>query len=398
MKITEVRTIVTCPGRNYVLLKILTDAGVYGVGDATLNGRELSVAETLKEHIGPWLVGKDPRRIEDIWQELFRGTYWRGGPVLQTALAGVDMALWDIKGKLANLPCYELFGGKCREKVRIYSHCGGNSFEEALDSARRLMERGVTVLRIHCGVPGSGGKPDFDWMGDEARKVASFWDPAAYCRTMPKFFAFLRENLGEEIDFCHDVHERINPIQACKLAKDLEGFRLFFLEDPLRPEHKESFRLLRQHSATPIAMGEVFHTPWEYLTLVTEQLIDFVRLDVDHFGGITPARKMAAIAEPYQIDMAFHGPGDICPITHAANVHIDLSIPNFGVQEWTMRFPPELSGVVIGGPTYDGAGYVTVDDTPGLGVDIVEEAAAKYPYQRRFIPTLRKADGSVTDW
>jgi len=381
LKVTEVRTIVTCPGRNFVLVKILTDEGLYGVGDATLNGRELAVAEALREHIGPWLIEKEAERIEDIWQELFRGTYWRGGPVLMTALAGVDLALWDVKGKKAGMPLYELFGGRTRDKVRVYMHPHGRTFEETLESCKRVVRMGCTALRASVDIPGL---------------AENQWEPAPYLRTTPRLFKYLREQLGDEVDFLHDVHERINPVQACQLAKDLEPIRMFFLEDPLRPEHKESFRLLRAHTSTPIAMGELYHDIWECLPLVTEQLVDFLRVDICHFGGITHARKLAAIAEPYYIDMAFHGPGDISPIVHAANVHIDTSIPNFGIQEWVFH-GAEVKKVVTGGPEYKD-GYLTAPNVSGLGCDINEEEAARYPYKRDYLPTLRRLDGSFTDW
>jgi mannonate dehydratase len=407
MQITEVRVIVTCPGRNYVLIKIMTDEpGLYGVGDATLNGRELSVATALEEHIAPLLIGRDPDRIEDTWQYLFRGTYWRGGPVLMTALAAVDMALWDIKGKRAGLPVYSVLGGKCREGALAYCHCGGGDFSEVEESVRRQMERGFKVIRCQVAIPGchgtygagpsrklesGGGIPP-----GAARPHEEIWEPAPYLRTIPRLFAHLREALGDEIELFHDVHERLNPIQAARLAKELEPFHLFFLEDPLRPEHKESFRLLRHHSTTPIAMGELYHNKWECLPVITEQLIDFIRCDLGHTGGITECRKIAAIAEPYQVLTAWHGPGDIGPITHAANVHLDLATPNFGVQEMTF-FSDKVKEVIPGGPTYRD-GYLWVEDSPGLGCDINEEAAAKHPYQRAYLPTTRRADGSVHDW
>lgn len=399
MKITDVRVIVTCPGRNYVLVKILTDEdGLYGVGDATLNGRELAVAEALEQHIKPLLIGKDPDRVEDIWQYLFRGTYWRGGPVLMTALAGIDEALWDIKGKRAGLPVYSLLGGKCREGALCYTHCGGRDFQEVEDSIRRAIERGFQVIRAQVAIPGCkgtyGAGPGVH--REPGLPHEEVWEPGPYLRTIPRLFAHLREALGEEVELLHDVHERLNPIQASRLAKELEPFHLFFLEDPLRPEHKESFRLLRQHSTTPIAMGELFHTRWDCLPLLTEQLVDFIRCDLDHIGGITEARKIATIAESFYIQTAWHGPGDIAPITHAANVHLDLAIPNFGVQEM-VHFPDQVREVITGGPTY-ADGYLTVDDTPGLGCDINEEAAAKHPYKRGYLPTTRRADGSVHDW
>ncbi len=404
MKITEVRVIVTCPTRNYVLVKILTDEGVYGVGDATLNGRELAVAEALEQYIAPLLISRDPDRVEDIWQYLFRGTYWRGGPVLMTALAGVDMALWDIKGKVANRPLYSLLGGKTREGALCYTHCGGRDFAEVEENVRRAMARGFKVIRAQVAIPGTKGtygvggaqEAALATWGDRSLPAEEIWEPGPYLRTIPRLFEHLRVKLGDEIELFHDVHERLTPIQAARLAKELEPYHLFFLEDPLRPEHKESFRIVRQASTTPLAMGELFHTRWDCLPLITEQLIDYIRCDLSHIGGITEARKIAAIAEAYYVQTAWHGPGDISPIAHAANVHLDIAIPNFGVQEMVF-FPEEVQEVIPGGPTYRD-GYLWVTDAPGLGTDVNEEAARKYPYRRAYLPTTRRADGSVHDW
>ncbi|MSP13781.1 MAG: D-galactonate dehydratase family protein [Chloroflexi bacterium] len=406
MQITNVKIIVTSPGRNYVLVKIETDEpDLYGWGDATLNGRELAVASALEKHIGPLLIGRDPDRIEDIWQYLFRGTYWRGGPVLMTALAGVDLALWDIKGKRAGLPLYSLLGGKTREGALAYTHCGGQDFQEVEEHVRAAQEKGFKVIRVQVAIPGNvgtygvGGAQEAaaaTWGEGGALPQVERWEPGAYLRTVPRLLEHLRSRLGEEIELLHDVHERLNPIQAARLAREVEPFHLFFLEDPLRPEHKESFRLIRQHTTTPIAMGELFHSRWEALPLITEQLIDFIRCDLGHIGGLTEARKIAAIAESYQVQTAWHGPGDIAPITHAANVHLDTSITNFGVQE--MVFFPEITQEVItGGPVFKD-GYLWVTDKPGLGTDVDEVAAARYPYQRAYLPTVRRADGSVHDW
>lgn len=387
MKITEVKTIVTCPGRNFVIVKIETDEGFYGLGESTLNGRELAVASALKDHVGPALIGKDPDRIEDTWQELFRGTYWRGGPVLQSALSGVDMALWDIKGKRAGLPVYSLLGGATRDKVWVYRCVGGNTFQEVLDACERLMKEGCRFINVHDRLPIPGQRP-------------GVWDPEVHIRIIPDLFKFLREQLGENVNLMHDVHERIGLNQACRLAKSLEPYNLFFLEDPLRPEYKESFRMLRSATTTPLAMGELYMTIWECLPLIREQLVDYLRVDLTHFGGITAGKKLAVLAEPYYVNMVFHGPSDMTCIGHAANAHVDMSIPNFGVQEYFIPSEEILEvqrKVFWGGPVFKN-GYVTVPDEPGLGVYLDEEEAKKHPYKSASLPVLRLEDGSVTDW
>lgn len=423
MKITEVKVILTCPGRNYVVVKIVTDEpGLYGVGDATLNGRELAVATLLRDHIAPLLLGRDPDQIEDIWQMLFRGSYWRSGPVQMTALAGIDLALWDIKGKRAGLPVYSLLGGKTRDGALAYTHAGGRDVVEVEDNVRKAMARGFRCVRAQVAVPGMEGtygvgggreaatatwasplrpsatraEETVSWGDGGPMPSIERWEPSPYLRIVPKLFAHLRDKLGEEVELLHDVHERLTPIQAARLARELEPYHLFFLEDCLRPEHKESFRLIRQHSTTPLAMGELFQTRWDCLPLITEQLIDYIRCDIGHIGGITEAKKIAAIAECYHVQTAWHGPGDIGPATHAANVHLDIAIPNFGVQEMVF-FPDVVQEVLPGAPTFQD-GYLYVSDAPGLGVDVNEDAAAKYPYQRAYLPMARRLDGSVTDW
>lgn len=407
MRITNVKMLVTCPGRNYVLVKIETDQdGLYGWGDATLNGRELAVAAALENHIAPLLIGRDPDQIEDIWQYLFQGTYWRGGPVLMTALAGVDLALWDIKGKRFGLPLYSLLGGLTRQGAKVYTHCGGEDPIQVAENIHAAQERGFRVVRAQVGVPGVKGKTYgqggaqeaslASWATERALPPLEIWEPGAYLRAVPALFERLRVELGDEIELLHDVHSRLSPVEAIRLAKSLEPYHLFFLEDPLRPEHKGSFALLRQHTSTPLAVGELFHTRWDILPLITNQWIDYIRCDLVHIGGLTEARKIAAIGEAFQVKTAWHGPGDISPIAHAANVHLDVSLTNFGVQEMVF-FSEAVQEVIPGGPVYrDGA--LWVNDRPGLGTDVNEHAANRYPYRRAYLPTVRRTDGSVQEW
>ena len=408
LKITDVRVIVTCPGRNYVVVKILTnEPGLYGVGDATLNGRELAVATALKEHIAPLLIGRDPEQVEDIYQYLYRGSYWRSGPVQMTAIAGVDSALWDIKGKRAGMPVYQLLGGRTRIGALAYTHASGNEFSEVEDAVRRGMERGFKCVRAQVGLPGLAGtygtstsKKSEEHAGRVDQQAGlpetEIFEPSVYLRIVPKLFAHLRSKLGEEVELLHDTHEKLGPIEGARLARELEPFHLFFLEDLLRPEHKESFRVIRQASTTPLAMGELFNSLWDCVPLIAEQLIDYIRCDLGHIGGITNARKVAALAEAFHVKTAWHGPADVGPPTHAASVHLDIAIPNFGVQE--MVFWPEATREVLpGAPTFKD-GYINVGDSPGLGTDVNEDAAKKYPYKRAYLPTARRLDGSVQDW
>ncbi|MBC7804520.1 MAG: D-galactonate dehydratase family protein [Akkermansiaceae bacterium] len=406
-KITEVRVIVTCPGRNYVVVKILTDEpGLYGVGDATLNGRELAVASALTEHIAPLLVGRDADGIEDIWQFLYRGPYWRGGPIQMTALAGIDMALWDIKGKRANLPLYSLLGGRTREGALCYTHAGGRDTVECEDAVRRAMSQGFAVVRAQVAVPGATATYGIQGAAEATTAqwgatggltpIEGNWEPLQYLRVVPRLLEHLRSTVGDAVEIIHDAHQRLTPQEAARLGKELEPYHLFFLEDPIRPEWKDGLRLVRQHTTTPIALGELLHSRYDCLPLLTEQLVDFIRCDISHIGGVSEARRIATIAEVFGIRTAWHGPGDISPIAHAANVHVDVSIPNFGVQEM-VHFPPAVREVLPGAPEYrDGRLWVT--DAPGLGCDIDEEAAKRYPYARAYLPVCRRADGAMHDW
>ena len=321
--------------------------------------------------------------------------------------ARVDQALWDIKGKRAGMPVYQLLGGRTRQGALAYTHASGRDFAEVEDAARRALERGFKAVRAQVAIPGlegTYGTPGRKSSEETAGRVAQqsglpsteIFEPAPYLRTVPKLFEHLRVKLGEEVELLHDVHERLAPIEAARLARELEPYHLFFLEDPLRPEDKQGFRLIREHSTTPIAMGELFDSLWDCLPLISQQLIDFIRCDLDHIGGITAARKIAALAEFYQVKTAWHGPGDISPPTHAANVHVDISIPNFGIQE--MVFFPDVAREVLPGGTTFKDGYMDVDRTPGLGTDLNEEAAKKYPYRRSYLPTARRKDGSMQDW
>lgn len=409
VKITDVQVLTTNPGRsalgNYVLVKIVTDqAGLHGWGDATCSGSELGVAKFIEEHMKPALLGRDPMRIEDIWQTLFFLPYYRSGSVHMSAISGIDMALWDIKGKVAGLPVYELLGGRARAKLLTYYSVGGRNVQETEQAVRRQMERGYKVIKCQVATPGVEGGyavPHTEQQRaaeskayEEGMPPAEVWNPEAYVRILPKLFEHLRKTVGDEIGLLHDVHERITPNQAVALAKSLEPYKLFYYEDPLRPEHLDTFRLIRQQSSIPIAMGEIYVGPWEGMKLVTEHLIDYVRHDICHCGGITTARKVAANCEPYGILTAWHGPGNISPVAHMANAHVSLSVPNFGIQEYPGGWSDPVKEVFSAMPKYE-AGYINIDDKPGLGLDINEKAAAKYPYTRRLRPTIRLGDDSA---
>ncbi|MFB7757686.1 D-mannonate dehydratase ManD, partial [Streptomyces sp. NPDC056121] len=343
MKIVDVKVVVTSPGRNFVTLKLTTDDGLTGLGDATLNGRELAVVSYLTDHVAPLLLGLDPHRIEDTWQFLYRGAYWRRGPVTMAAIAAVDVALWDIKAKAAGLPLYQLLGGASRERIRTYGHANGRDIPELIDSVRARLAEGYQAVRIQSGIPGlkavygvdSSDSDGSAVLHQQARPLVEDWDTDAYLRHIPAVFDAVRSEFGADLPLLHDAHHRLTPVQAARLGKDLEPYRPFWLEDCTPAENQEALRLVRAGTTTPLAIGEVFNTVYDYQTLINEQLIDYVRSAVTHFGGVTPLRKLFDFAAQYQIKSAIHGPEDISPVGMAAAVHLDLAVHNFGIQEYS---------------------------------------------------------------
>ena len=402
MKITEAKVIITSPGRNFVSLKIYTDEGLYGVGDATLNGRELSVASYLNDHIVPMLVGRDPHQIEDIWQFLYRGAYWRKGPVTMTAISAVDMALWDIKAKAANMPLYQLLGGKSRSGVMVYGHANGDSIEETVDEVGKFLNDGYLAVRAQTGIPGLkstyGVSKDkmFYEPADSDLPTENEWSTTKYLDSIPKLFDTLRNAYGNEPHLLHDVHHRLTPIEAARLGKDLESFRLFWLEDAVPAENQAGFRTIRQNTVTPLAVGEIFNTIWDCKELLEEQLIDYIRTSVVHAGGITHLRRIADFASLFHVRTGCHGATDLSPICMGAALHFDLWVPNFGIQEY-MRHSEETNAVFPHSYSFKN-GYMYPGETDGHGVDIDEKIAAKYPYKRCYLPVNRLEDGTMWNW
>ncbi|WP_029912754.1 mannonate dehydratase [Caulobacter sp. UNC358MFTsu5.1] len=401
-KITAARVIVTCPGRNFVTLKIETSDGVHGVGDATLNGRELAVASYLADHVIPCLIGRDAHQIEDIWQYLYKGAYWRRGPVTMAAIAAVDMALWDIKAKIAGLPLYQLLGGACRTGVMVYGHANGATIEETLENAQAYAEKGYKAIRLQSGVPGLKGvygvsKDKFFYEpADGDLPTESLWSTEKYLRSAPALFEAARDKLGWDLHLLHDVHHRLTPIEAGRLGKDLEPYRPFWMEDAVPAENQASFRLIRQHTTTPLAVGEIFNSIWDCKQLIEEQLIDYIRATVVHAGGITHLRKIASFADLHHVRTGCHGATDLSPVCMAAALHFDLSIPNFGIQEY-MRHTEATDAVFPHAYSF-ADGMLHPGEAIGLGVDIDEAEAAKHPYKRAYLPIARREDGSMHDW
>jgi mannonate dehydratase len=402
LPISAARVIVTCPGRNFVTLKLETAEGVSGIGDATLNGRELAVASYLTDHIIPCLIGRDAHQIEDIWQFLYRGAYWRRGPVTMSAIAAVDTALWDIKAKAAGMPLYQLLGGACRSGVRVYGHANGESVEETIAEAQRYKQLGYSAIRLQSGVPGLrstyGVSRDkmFYEPANGGLPAENAWSSTKYLAAVPALFEAARAALGWEIDLLHDSHHRLTPIEAARLGKDLEPYKPFWLEDTVAADNQASFRLIRQHTTTPLAVGEVFNSIWDCKQLIEEQLIDYIRATIVHAGGISHLRRVAALADLYHVRTGCHGATDLSPVCMAAALHFDLSVSNFGIQEY-MRHTSETDAVFPHEYEFS-SGFLHPGEAPGLGVDINEELAAQYPYQRAYLPVNRLEDGTMTNW
>jgi mannonate dehydratase len=380
-KIKDIQVIATAPsGLRLIVVKVITDQdGLYGYGCGTFTQRADLVVPAVEKYLKPFLVGKPADRIDDTWQACYNSSYWRNGPVLNNGISGVDMALWDIKGRQAGMPIYQLLGGKCREAADCYGHASGGEIPQVIESAKRYMEQGFRHVRVQVGVPGMAGYGS--GRGGATVKAlhgAPVFEPAAYIRRALKLFEACRKELGDEVELCHDVHERVTQTQGLQFCKDVEQFRLFFFEDPFSPEDIAWFRLTRQQCTTPIAMGELFNSPHEWSPLIAERLIDYMRMHVSQMGGLTPARKVAAMGEIFGVKTAWHGPGDVSPIGHACNVALDLACWNFGIQEYS-PFSERTREVFSNCPVMKD-GYLYANEAPGWGIEVDEKAAKKYPF------------------
>jgi len=396
------RVVITCPGRNFVTLVVETVSGIRGFGDATLNGRELAVASYLRDHVVPNLIGRDAGRIEDTWQFLYRGAYWRRGPVTMTAIAAVDVALWDIVAKLAGLPLYQLLGGRSRAGALVYGHANGNDIARTSEEVGRFIDAGFLAVRAQCAVPGlaktygisSGGKAYEP--AESELPLETLWSTPKYLDVVPKLFDRLRTDHGAEVELLHDVHHRLTPIEAARLARDLEPFRLFWLEDATPAENQQAFEVIRRHSVTPLAVGEVFNSIWDCKHLIEAQLIDYIRTTIVHAGGITHVRRLADFAALYQVRTGFHGATDLSPVYMGAALHFDTWVPNFGIQEY-MLHSKETDEVFPHDYRFE-AGRLHCGERPGHGVELDEKLAARFPYSPKQLPIARLEDGSMWDW
>ena len=398
VKITNVKAITTAPeGSNLVIVKVETsEPGLYGVGCATFTQRAFAVVTAIEKYLNDFCNGKDVDNIEDMWQSAYVSSYWRNGPVLNNALSGLDMALWDIKGKRAGMPVYQLLGGKCRIAVDCYAHASGPTPEAIGDNVQKFMDQGFRHVRIQQGGYGGVGtmekQPDFKVAGF-GKTDDSFSDQRTYLKRVPKMFEYIRKRCGEDVELLHDIHELVEPIDAINMIKSLEPYRPFFIEDPFSPENMKWFKHLRATTTVPIAMGELFNNINEFRDYMVDQLFDYIRIHISQIGGITPAMKVARLGEWFNVKTAWHGPGDVSPVGHAANGHIDLAVWNFGIQE-SHIWSDKAKEVFTGCPTFKN-GYMYINEAPGLGIEINEAAAAKYPIGTRSRWTVRKNDGTI---
>ena len=380
--IRDVKVILTQPSNSQlIIVKVLTsEPGLYGLGCATYKQRFHAVHTAIEKHIKPFVIGRNVANIEETWQMAMVNGYWRNGPVMNNAISGIDQALWDIKGKMAGMPVYQLLGGKVREAAHVYVHCDAPTKEQVVENIRARQAEGVRYFRVQVGMYGGVAEQMVKPVGAPS---GAYFDPKAYMRDTLDMLDYVRSELGDEIELLHDTHERLTPIDAVQFAKDVERFKLFFLEDVLPPEHNAWFKAIRQQCATPIAMGELFNNPHEWQPLIANREIDFVRMHISQMGGLTPARKVAAFADMFGVRTAWHGPSDTSPVGHAVNAHLDMWSPNFGIQEWYR--PKQLDYDIFPGLPEVRNGYLYVNDNPGLGIDINEELAAKYPAQDEIV-------------
>ena len=405
MKIEDIRVIVSCPGRNFVTVKIVTDSGVYGLGDATVNGREMAVVAYLEEHVVPCLIGRDAHMIEDIWQYLYRGAYWRRGPITMAAIAAIDMALWDIKGKEASMPVYQLLGGRSRDGVTVYVHANGENVDDTLDKAEKLKSQGYKAIRLQSAVPGLpvtygvlGDKKDyFELQGNRPLPPEETWSTQKYFGMIEELFAAARDRLGDDIHLLHDVHNRLTPIESARLGKLLEQYDLLFLEDPSLAENQQSYEVIRSHTTTPLAIGETYNSVWDCKYLLENQLIDYIRAAATHAGGITAMRRIADFAAIHDVKTAPHGAPDLSPVCLAAHAHLDTWAPNFGIQEF-VGFGNDETLRLFSHDMRIADGMLHVSEAPGLGIDFDEDAAKDYPYKRSYLPVSRLEDGTLWHW
>lgn len=405
MKIEEIKVFVCSPGRNFVTVKVLTDEGTYGLGDATVNGREMAVVAYLEEHVAPCLIGRDPQEIEDIWQYLYKGVYWRKGPITMAAIAAIDMALWDIKGKVANLPVYQLLGGRSRKGVTFYAHANGENIDDTLDKAQEHINNGFKAIRLQSAIPGLkvtygvlGDKKDyFELQGNRPLPPEEEWSTVKYFNSIVELFKKARERFGYEVHFTHDVHSRLTPIEAAKLGKLLEPYNLLFLEDAAIAENQDSYKVIRNHTTSPLAIGETYNTIWDCKDLIQNQLIDYIRVAATHAGGITALKRITDFASVYNIKTAPHGAPDLSPVCFAAHMHLNIWAPNFGIQEFVGLGSEALNRIFKHNFTVEN-GMGMMSEAPGLGVEFDEEAAAEYPYKRSYLPISRLEDGTVWNW
>jgi mannonate dehydratase len=401
--ITDVDVVVCSPGRNYVTLRLGTADGLVGWGDATLNGRELAVASYLRDHVAPLLLGKDASRIGDLWQYLYRGPYWRRGPVTMASISAVDQALWDVQGKAAGMPVFQLLGGRARERLMTYPHASGHSVEDAVASIAGKLEEGYAAVRVQASVPGLPSTYGIH-VGDEAYEPAhtdlpdeEAWNTTLYLDFVPKLMQRVRHELGFGFNLLHDGHHRLTPTEAAWLGKELEPQRLFWLEDVTPAEDQKAFASIKAHTTTPLAVGEVFNSIWDCQELISNRWIDYIRCATTHTGGITHMKRIMDLADLYGVRSGCHGPSDVSPVGMAANVHLGFAIPNFGVQEF-MGYPDATAEVFTTSYRLVDGHLEIDDDVPGLGVEVDLEAAERYPYDRKYLPVNRRLDGSMHDW
>ncbi len=376
MKITAVRAYPVSEWRTFLFIVVETDEGITGLGEAGLTGQERAMMGAL-DSLREMIVGEDPFRIEHLWQLMFRGAFFPAQRVMSSAIAGIDMALWDIKGKALGVPVYELLGGRVRDTVVCYPHCSGETTAALVEDAQARVAEGWRFVR--WGVSSEG----------------DVIEPRRAARRAIEQFDALRSALGDEVELCIDVHTRLDPSDAVTLCREAEPYRPYFVEDPLRAENYELYRMLRSRTGVPIAAGEHYSSKWEFRQVIEEDLIDYARIDLAICAGLTEARKIAGWCETHSIRLAVHNP--IGPVSTSACLHLNLATPNFGVQELPRRPNESLADLVLHQPEWK-EGSLLPPERPGLGIELDATVLEKYPYEPKALARLTREDGSFTNW